>query len=136
MTLRELYNLLEGIALQVPDIRVTVENDILKVNEMRDVKYGIFGITQNTHTTDQDSIRFSLNLFYIDRLVNSQDNEVQIQSHAIEILRQILLKAAEEGMIAVTDIQFTAFTQRFQDLCAGAWALAYFTCPLSDCYEI
>ena len=98
MTLRELYNLLEGIALQVPDIRVTVENDILKVNEMRDVKYGIFGITQNAHTANQDSIRFSLNLFYIDRLVNSQDNEVQIQSHAIEILRQILLKAVHPAL--------------------------------------
>lgn len=134
MTLREVYTMLEDIAMQVPDIRTCVVNDILKINEMRDIEYGVFGVTQNQHTTDQAMMRFSLNLFYVDRLVNSQANEVEIQSHGIEILRQILLKVSES--VAVTDIQFTTFTQRFQDLCAGTWAMANISCPIDDCAEI
>ena len=133
MTLRELYTFIEECVAQIPDIKTTIENDLLKINEMRDVKYGVFAITQNQHTSTLEYMRFSLNLFYIDRLVNSQDNEVQIQSHAIEILRQLLRKL--EDTLSVSDAQYNVFSQRFQDLCAGAWAVVTISVPVSDCTD-
>lgn len=120
--------------MQLPDIRSTVENDITKLNEMREAKYGVFGITQNEHSSDTSTMSFSLNLFYIDRLLNSADNEVAIQSHAIEMLRQILNMASEQGCY-FTEARYTSFTQRFQDLCAGAWVVVTFRFPISDCVE-
>ena len=133
MTLRELYTFIEECVADIPDIRTTIENDLLKINEMRQVEYGVFAITQNQHTSTQEYMRFSLNLFYIDRLVNSQDNEVQIQSHAIEILRQLLRKL--EDTLSVSDAQYNVFSQRFQDLCSGAWAVVTISVPVSDCID-
>ena len=133
MTLREIYTFLEDIARRLPDVRTVVENDILKINEMREVEYGVFGVTQNTHSSSEGWMTFSLNLFWVDRLLNSSDNEVQIQSHAIEVLRQILLRAADE--LTVEDVRYTPFTQRFQDLCAGAWAEVTIRTPEGICTD-
>lgn len=134
MTLREIYTLLEGYARRLPDIRTIIENDVLKLNELRTAEYGVFAITQNSHTGTETQLAFSLNLFYIDRLTNSGDNEVQVQSHAIEMLRQILNFAAEGGLV-VGDAQYNTFTDRFQDLCGGAWVMVTLSAPVSDCID-
>lgn len=136
MTLRELYNELKNIAFQVPDIRGYVENDVLRLNTMRDIKYGVFALQQESHTSYEDKMAFTLNLYYIDRLVNSGENEVGIQSHGIEVLRAILNKVLELGVAEVEGIRYYPFTFKFQDLCAGAWVTATFIVPLSDCNEI
>ena len=101
---------------------------------MREVQYGVFGITQNPHSSDLEYMRFSLNLFYIDRLNNSRDNEVQIQSHGIEVLRQLLRLLADD--LSFGDAQYTSFHDRFQDLCAGVYVTVTFNIPVSDCVDI
>lgn len=133
MTLREVIDRLQRVALTIPDIRTCVVNDILKLNTMRDVQYGVFGVTQNTHTGRQGWMDYSLNLFYIDRLVNGQDNELQAQSHAIEVLQNLLRKV--DGLV-VGDVTYNTFTNRFQDLCAGAWAVVTLSTTDSECDEI
>ena len=135
MTLRELYTAIEEIALAVPCVKTAIENDVLKLNTMPEVKYGVFAITPEQHTSTEGWINFTLNLFYIDRLVNSDDNEVEIQSHAIEVLRAIVLKIEESLAISET-VRYTAFTRRFQDDCAGAWAVVTIQTPASDCTDI
>lgn len=135
MTLRETYNFIEDIALQVPDVKTIVENDITRLNEMREARYGVFGITQEQHTGSQGWMTYNLNLFFIDRLVNGQDNEVQIQSHAIDVLRAIVMRVGETVGFGES-VRYTAFTERFQDLCAGAWAVVSIQTPASDCNDI
>lgn len=135
MTLKELVEFIEGIALQVPCVKTTVRNNVLRLNEMREVEYGVFAITQESHTSSQGWNSFTLNLFYIDRLVNSQDNELDIQSHAIEVLRGVVMKI-EESLAVAEQVRFTAFTNRFQDLCAGAWAVVTIQTPASECNSI
>ena len=136
MTLRETYTAIEAIATQVPDVRTVVENDITRLNEMREAQYGVFGITQEQHSGSQGWMTYTLNLFFIDRLLNSQDNEVQIQSHAIDVLRAIVIRMQEEGIPVADSVRYTAFTERFQDLCAGAWAVVTIQTPASDCNDI
>lgn len=135
MTLKQLFEELEGLALQIPDIRSCVRNDVTRLNERREVEYGVFAITQNSHSYQNGAMTYSVNLFYIDRLVNSEDNELEIQSHGIEILKTILKAAKNGGMTLVGDGSFTCLTQRFQDLCAGAWATVTFTFMESECAE-
>ena len=134
MTLKQIYDYLEGLALQVPDIKSVVENDVTRINEMREVKYGVFAIQQSVHNSEQGWMNFSLVLFVIDRLVNSGENEVQVQSHSLEVLRAILEKAKEE--LEIDTPRYTTFTERFQDLCAGAWAEVVIHTPVSDCNQI
>lgn len=134
MTLRELYTAIEGVAQSVPDVRTIIENDILKLNTMRKAEYSVFGITQESHTSSDGWMSFTLNLFFIDRLLNAGDNELEVQSHAIEVLRAILMRVGE--LVEVGEVRYTTFTQRFQDLCAGAWAVVTIRTPESDCNEI
>lgn len=135
MTLREIYTAIEDIARQIPDVRTIIENDITRLNEHRQAEYGVFGITQDTHTSSQGWMGFTLNLFFIDRLVNSLDNEVEIQSHAIDVLRAIVMRL-RESMGVAESVRYTCFTERFQDLCAGAWAVVTVQTPASDCNDI
>lgn len=135
MTLREIITTIEDIARQVPDVRTIVENDITRLNTMREAQYGVFGITQDTHTSSQGWITYTLNLFFIDRLVNGQDNEVQIQSHAIDVLRVVIMRL-EESVGLSDQVRYTCFTERFQDLCAGCWAVVVIQTPESDCNDI
>ena len=135
MTLKQLFEYLEAMALQIPDIRSVVKNDITRLNEMRSVEYGVFGITQDSHSYQNGAMVYNLNLFYIDRLVNSDDNELEIQSHGIEVLKQILKAAKNGGMTLVGNASFTCLTQRFQDLCAGAWVTVTFTFMESECTD-
>ena len=95
MTLRELYTAIEGVAQSVPDVRTIIENDILKLNTMRKAEYSVFGITQESHTSSDGWMSFTLNLFFIDRLLNAGDNELEVQSHAIEVLRAIIMRLGE-----------------------------------------
>ena len=124
MTLRELYTMIEGIAREVPDVRTILENDMLKLNEEREAKYGVFGITQEPHTGSLGWITYTLNLFFVDRLVNGQDNEVEIQSPAIEVLRAIIMRVEENVPLSG------------QVRCAGAWAVVSIQAPVSDCNDI
>lgn len=136
MTLKRLFEELEGVALQIPDIRTCVRNDVTRLNEMRSVEYGVFAITQASHSYQDGAMTYNLNLFYIDRLVNSEDNELEIQSHGIEILKKIIKLAKEGGLIGVGNASFTCLTQRFQDLCAGAWTTVAFTFMESECADL
>ena len=134
MTLREVYDYLERIARQVPDIKTIIENDITRLNQEREARDSVFGITQNQHSSSEGWMSFSLNIFFIDRLVNSQDNEVEIQSHAIEVLRAILIRVKEE--LELEDVRYDTFMDRFQDTCAGARATVTIRTPEGDCIDI
>lgn len=137
MTLLQLIEALEAKALAIPDIRSCVRNDITRVNEERSIEYGVFGITQDTHTYSQSGqMTYTLNLFYIDRQVNSDANELEIQSHAIEVLKLILKAAYTEWPAAVGDARFSPFNHRFQDLCSGAYATVSFTFMEGYCPEV
>lgn len=134
MTLREILDELRRVAESVPDIRTVVVNDITRLNEMREARYSVFGITQGVHTSSRGWMGWTLNLFFIDRLLNSRENEVEIQSHAIEVLRAVVMRMGER--VEVGQVRYTVFTERFQDLCAGAWAEVTFQTPASDCNDI
>ena len=137
-TLKQLIYDLSQTALEIPDIRTVVKNDITRLNEMREVEYGVFGITQNEHTFNPRTgeLTYSLNLFYIDRLTNSEDNELEIQSHGIEVLKSVLKFGQQNGGVQVGDARIAVLTQRFQDLCAGAWASVNFTINEGYCEEL
>lgn len=134
MTLRGIYEALEEVSLSVPDVLTFIPNDITRLNEMRNVKYGVVGVTQNQHSCDREFMRYSLNIFYVDRLLNSGDNEVEIQSHAIEVLRAILMRAREE--LDLEEVRYDTFIDRFQDTCTGAWATVTIRTPEGDCIDI
>lgn len=58
----------------------------------------------------------NITLFYVDRLTSDQSNRTQLQSVATDVLSDIIYKFES------TNVNYTLFTEKFSDLCAGAYA--------------
>ena len=131
MTLYETIALLEDIAAAQPAVNCIVQRDVFKLNERPDMRYGAFAWVQGVHaeTVANDIRQFSFNLFYIDRLTPSKDNELEVQSVGVEVLGNIIRTVAEE--LGVGAWQLHPFTQRFKDECAGVWASVTLDVPVS-----
>lgn len=123
MTLFDIIRNLQAIAAQEPSVRSVSDGDIYDaLNAAVDIKYGVFHITQDTHSTNGDLYVWGLNLFYIDRLLDNGENRLSIQSAGITILENVLKRFADTfGAEYMNNIVFTPFTQRFKDNCAGVF---------------
>ena len=123
MTLFDIIRNLQAIAAQEPSVRSVSDGDIYDaLNAAVDIKYGCFHITQDTHTTNGDLDVWGLNLFYIDRLLDNNENRLSIQSAGITILENVLKRFADTfGAEYMNNIVYTPFTQRFKDNCAGVF---------------
>ena len=123
MTLFDIIRNLQAIAAQEPSVRSVSDGDIYDaLNAAVDIKYGVFHITQDTHTTNGDLDVWGLNLFYIDRLLDNNENRLSIQSAGITILENVLRNFADTfGAEYMNNIVYTPFTQRFKDNCAGVF---------------
>lgn len=124
MTLYETIDLLKKIALKHPNIGSASEGNIYEyMNANPSIKYGVFFITQGTHSQDEIFNHFEFTLFYVDRLVDDMDeNRLQIQSIGKEMLSNILTFFCEEFNAECENISFQPFTQRFADETAGIYS--------------
>lgn len=137
MKLIEVTNALKAIALAQPAIRSVIPNDVYRLNSVPNVSYGVFSFVQGTHRNDDaDLIRFAFTLFYVDRLTEAKDNEIEVQSTGIEVLRNII-KGFENTYCDGEHqmVSFVTFTERFSDECAGAFASVEFNVPVDSICE-
>lgn len=137
MRLADVINTLKAAALGQPAIQQVVENDVYRLNAEPSVQYGVFGYVQGTHRSEgADLMRWSFTLLYIDRLTEDRGNEVEVQSTGIAVLQNIT-RAVEAALgTEAQDIEFTPFTERFADECAGQMARVSFVTPGEPCEEI
>lgn len=132
MTLVEVIKAIEYVAIRQPSINMIVRNDVFRINEKPDARYGLFAWTQGQHNTSSDSdfINYSFTFFYVDRLKNDLSNQVEIQSVGIQTLNNII-KALEDYQV-YSDQQYTfqVFNQRFADECAGVFCNVILSVPV------
>ena len=129
MTLLQTINELLNIGSRQKNINYTDEGDIYTLNTNNSIDYGVFFITQNQHKQDEDTITYSLNLYYIDRLLTDEKNTLSIQSTGIVLLGNII-NTFNESFSEVDieyDITYQPFTHRFADACAGVYAVVNLT---------
>lgn len=83
--------------------------------------YPIVFLTVDTVTKDINNINdtYTLNgyLYYIDRLTKDDSNKIEVQSTALTTLFSIFEKLGYD----ISTISATLFTQKFTDMCAGAY---------------
>ena len=127
MTIQEIINILQKIALTQPNVSSVGEGDIYDtLNAEASTRYAYFFITQNRHQQTEDTDRYSLNIFYIDRLTDDKSNKLQIQSIGKEVLGNVFNTFCEDFDIEVPTIEYQVFTERFSDYCAGVYATVAF----------
>lgn len=127
MTLFEIINKLKDIAISKPNINYVGDGDVYTLNSLPNIDYSVFFITQNDHSIYQDTITYNLNLFYIDRISDSEDNVLNIQSDGMLQLTNIINTLVfSEDVDVDGDITFVPFIQRFADNCAGIYCTVRF----------
>jgi len=134
MTLKELIRAMEVIASNQPSIKMVVENDIFRLNNKADARYGVFAFVQGQHSTSIDSnlITYAFTLFYVDRLKNDRSNQIEIQSVGIQTLDNIIRQLDEMGIYSETSYSFQVFNQRFVDECAGVFCNVSLSVPVGS----
>lgn len=134
MTLLELIKTMEVIASHQPSIHMVVENDIFRLNNKADAKYGVFAFVQGQHSTSIDSnvITYAFTLFYVDRLKNDRSNQIEIQSVGIQSLDNIIRQLDNLGIYSETSYSFQVFNQRFTDDCAGVFCNVNLSVPVGS----
>lgn len=136
MTLQEIVEKIWEIADRQPNINTIVKtNDIYDLNALQDVRYAAFVLTQQPHTQDNDFIYFNFYLYYADRLRSDKSNKLQIQSHSISVLKNIIAALQEDETLEVSQITYTPFTQKFEADTAGAYAAITVSVPLDTLCE-
>lgn len=131
MTLLETIKAMEMVASQQPSVNMIVENDVFRLNEKADARYGVFAFVQGQHSTSVDSslITYAFTMFYVDRLKNDLSNQIEIQSVGIQTLDNIIRMLDERGITPMTDYSFQVFNQRFLDECAGVFCNVSLSVP-------
>ena len=120
MSLFSTINNLLNIAKAQPNILYCGEGNIYDaLNGHQDVQYPVFFITQREHIGNGDLMNYGLDLFFIDREVSDKSNKLQVQSHAIDVLKNILRKAGED--YDITSAVYHTFEEKFDSVCAGAY---------------
>lgn len=124
MTLLQITDNLERIALTQPNINSVGEGNVYDFNnDNPNLKYGVFFITQTTHIEYEEYDRYGLTLFVIDRLEDDlESNRLRVQSHAKQVLGNIITLFCNSFDVDFPEITYTPFTQKFVNLTAGVYA--------------
>lgn len=123
MTLQQVIRTVEVIASKQPAVNMIVRNDIFRLNEAPDARYGVFAWLQGQHTgsVGESLVRYSFTFFYADRLTADLGNQVEVQSTGVEVLTNILRVLDQRGISVADRYSFRTFNERFHDECAGVF---------------
>lgn len=136
MTLYTLITNIQNLAKMEPNIGFITQGDIYSLNHIQDVVYPAFVITQAQHTGSyyNEYENYNITMFLVDRLVEDKSNELDVQSWANTCIQNILHRIEETNLGIVGDV-FTVqtFTEKFDSLCAGAYATINIRVPILQC---
>ena len=132
MTFQQVVNELMRIAMNQHNVRSAGYGDLFAdLNANPSIKYNVFYITPGQSASVGELDRFTLNLFHISRLEDvSGSNMLQLESLAKEIIDNVATMFCDTyGAEIYGTTYYNFFTQRFADLCCGAYAQITFQVP-------
>lgn len=134
MTFYEVIQAIERVAARYPSIQMIVRQDVTRLNEVADARYGVFSwqteSSNGSTTSGVDTYNFVL--FYADRLTGGMNDLEMVQSVGYSTLNAILNDLGDEG-VGVGAYTFTPFEHRFADDCGGVWCRCSLFVPRALC---
>lgn len=109
-------------------VNETGEGDIYEYLNSGEHKYPCVFLTVTKVTDNEYNRTLGGTLFYVDRLVSDQSNKTAVQSTAVSVLRDILQAVDNEQ----ESVEYMTFTEKFTDLCAGAYADCQISVSFTD----
>lgn len=136
MTLYDLTKKIHAIFASNPNVRTVIEGDVYELNSIPDAEFGVGVITNNTSTLMTDEyVQYGFNLFAVDRLTSDDSNRLDVQSWAVQLLKDVISQLDEIGIFAVNEWQVQTFKERFAQSCSGAYVTVSFRVPYEDCNQ-
>lgn len=141
MTLKYLLNTISTTAINQKVINYSAAgSDIYQLNALRVDSYPVlFTSPTGNHIVNENTTTYELTLYYLDRLTEDNINDIDIQSVAIEQLKNMVKHIATfDGVVSVSEeYNITNFieTEAFDDRLGGAFCtiqievLNSFICP-------
>ena len=126
------------VATSQPAVQMLVRSDVFRINNAPSLRYGVFAWTQGQHTGEVSTglNTFSFTLFYVDRLTEDGNNQVEVQSVGCEVIGNILRTLEDYDIEVAPSYTMQPFSQRFTDNCAGVFCNVRLTAPaVSLCGE-
>lgn len=132
--IQEIIERLGEIAKSQPSVHAVAEGNIYDLlNSGGEVeKYAAVIFFIDNVVIEDGRCEANLVMYYVDRLTQDRKNRLQIQDTAVETLHNIIASLDSDYDITET---YTPFTERFTDVCAGAYVRLALTQDLDDCYE-
>ena len=138
MTLQEIINGFNEISVKQPNIHQYIKSgNIYDLSTERNAKFSVFCVTQGTHTSNivNGYTTYNLFLYYVDRLKSDGSNKIEIQSVALETLKNIIRTFRNKYDADIDTADFEVFTERFSELCGGAYATISIISYEDNCTE-
>lgn len=122
MNLYSFIENLKNVSLAHYDVKEFNCGDVYGVMNKKNHKYPCVVLTvDNIQKGQNDTNIVNGNLFYIDRQLADESNKLYIQSQGVSVLNNIFNKSYQNIGYPFDTQQFTPFSEKFADLCAGAY---------------
>ena len=135
MKLFDAVQYIERIASAQPSVNTVFEGNIYTLNELKDIKYATFVITQQQHRLQDGYNYYHFIFYYVDRLTAAQDNRLLVQSTGVDTLTNVIRNLEYDDVEFEGNVSITTFTQRFEAECAGAYADITLIFPADFCND-
>ena len=133
MNLYETVEKIKNLANAQPNVNLSYEGDVYRLNEWQDIAYAAVVVSQTEHSDTEDERSYGFNIFYVDRLLDDKSNKLEIQSAALEALSNIVTGLRDD--FEIDTAIYHPFTERFDSECAGAYVSVSMTQPLEYCAD-
>ena len=122
MNLYSFIENLKNVSLAHYDVKEFNCGDVYGVMNKKYHKYPCVVLTvDNIQKGQNDTNIVNGNLFYIDRQLADESNKLYVQSQGVSVLNNIFNKSYQNIGYPFDTQQFTPFSEKFADLCAGAY---------------
>lgn len=127
MNLQKLLNEIARLGIEKEIIRYSAAGGSLYTLSQKTIRnYPVlFSSPTGDHTVKDDTTRFTITLYYLDRLLEDSSNDIDIFSTSVEQLKNIVKSIAEiDEVIDVSEeyrIRNFTETERMSDRVAGAY---------------
>ena len=122
MELTELYNKIEQYALNTQTVESYKTGDPYVLLNSLHIKYPIFVSALNYMQYQDNVIEAHMSFFMVYKLAIDSSNLYTDQDNAFKVIHNVLNHLVDDYELeAIETLQITPFTQKFADICCGAW---------------
>lgn len=133
MELQTLYDTIERYALNTQTVVSYKTGDPYVLLNSLHIDYPIFVSILNYVRYQENIIEYHLTFYMVYKLENNSSNIYRDQDNAFKVIRNVINHLIEEfGLDGFEIVEIRPFTQKFSDLCCGAYADVVVTLPMDD----